>query len=88
MLADMPEKDYQSLRQHYRDMATEALAFAAVNMKLRYDKNHKPQEFEVGDMVMLKLHHGYRVQGHLNRKLDVQRTSPLKVIEKIGKKAT
>ncbi|KAH3989747.1 hypothetical protein HBH52_015990 [Parastagonospora nodorum] len=86
-LADLPETDYQALRQQYRDMATEALAFAAVNMKYQYDKHHKPLKLRVGDWVMLRLHHGYRVQGHLNRKLDAQRSSPLKVIGKVGNNA-
>ncbi|KAH4258570.1 hypothetical protein HBI04_146040 [Parastagonospora nodorum] len=86
-LADMPETDFQALRQQYRDMATEALAFAAVNMKHTYDAKHKPLNLKKGDWVMLRLHHGYRVQGHLNRKLDMQRSSPVQVIGKVGKNA-
>lgn len=86
-LADLPEADFQALRQQYRDMATEALAFAAVNMKFQYDKKHKPLNLKKGDWVMLRLHHGYRVQGHLNRKLDMQRSSPVRVIGKVGKNA-
>lgn len=86
-LADLPPKNFEALRQEYRDMAQEALAFANINMKYRYDQKHKPLSFKIGDWVLLRLHHGYRVHGHLHRKLAPQRSSPLKIIGKVGKNA-
>lgn len=84
-LADLPFANYEALRQQYRDQAREALKFAAVNIKYTYDRKHKPLRLKVSDWAILRLHRGYRIPGHLNRKLDIQRTTPLKIIRKVGK---
>ncbi|EGP90575.1 uncharacterized protein MYCGRDRAFT_90682 [Zymoseptoria tritici IPO323] len=60
-LRELPPADYTKLRQQYRDAADEALAFAAVDMKYRYDKTHKRISFDAGDYVYLRLHHSYRI---------------------------
>ncbi|SMY25221.1 unnamed protein product [Zymoseptoria tritici ST99CH_1A5] len=86
-LREMPTADYSVLRQHYRDAADEALAFAAVDMKHRYDKKHRRLTFDVGDYAYLRLHHGYRIQGEDSRKYSNQRAGPFKIKKKVGKLA-
>lgn len=60
-----------------------AIALAAMDTKLYYDKKHTPQFFEVGDKVLLKLHKGYSIPSATSHKLHQQRVGPLEVIERI-----
>ncbi len=48
-LAELNPKDWKALRYEYRDMAKEAIAFAEVTAKDRYDRKHKPIRFKPGD---------------------------------------
>ena len=41
-------------------------------MKNRYDRRHIPLLLNPGDLVTLKLHHGYRVSGVKNKKLSIR----------------
>ncbi|RAH39859.1 uncharacterized protein BO95DRAFT_322411, partial [Aspergillus brunneoviolaceus CBS 621.78] len=43
-----------------RTTATEALQIAQMDMKRRYDAQHKDMAFEKGDLVKLRLHQGYK----------------------------
>src|SRR6266536_6059694 len=53
-------------------------------MKWRYDKRYIPLLLNSGDLVSLKLHHGYRVPGVKNKKLDLQRVGRFKVKRRIS----
>jgi hypothetical protein len=81
------QESLEFLRRENRDAAQEALAFAQVYQKYIYDGKHKPISLKPRDMVALRLHHGYRIQGHLNHKVSQQRVGPLQVLERVGKNA-
>jgi hypothetical protein len=53
-------------------------------MKKRYDKRHTPLLLNPGDLVMLKLHHGYRIPGVKNRKLSIQRVGRFKIKRRVS----
>ena len=46
---ELAPKDYKALRLQYREMVKEAIAFADVISKDRYDSKHKPIKFKLGD---------------------------------------
>jgi len=83
-LEDLPPADYEKLRGRLRAEAQDAVAWANAGMKARYDSKHKPLSFKEGDQVMLRLHHGYKILGHENRKLSHQREGPFRVKRKAG----
>jgi hypothetical protein len=53
-------------------------------MKKRYDKRNTPLLLNPGDLVMLKLHHGYRIPGVKNRKLSIQRVGHFKIKRRVS----
>jgi hypothetical protein len=65
LIAGVPETDFRTMRLHHRDMAEEAVASAAITQKFYHDKKHKQLPLKAGDWVMLNLHKGYKVPGHL-----------------------
>ena len=67
--------------------AKDAIAFATMKMKAYYDNRHTPMYFDVGDMVKLRLHRGYKVPGILPHKIGPQFVGPFRVTERIGKLA-
>ncbi|RKF60445.1 Transposon Ty3-G Gag-Pol polyprotein [Golovinomyces cichoracearum] len=69
--------------------AIDAIKFASMFMKRRYDKKHKPVFFKVGDFVSLRLHRGYNIPGfsERNTKIEQQFSGPFRIIEKIGRLA-
>ncbi|KAI1000935.1 hypothetical protein K3495_g7262 [Podosphaera aphanis] len=69
--------------------AADAIKWAAMIMKERYDSQHQPMFYNVGDYVSLRLHRGYQVAGLKDRnvKMEQQFAGPFKVIERIGKLA-
>ena len=77
-------KDEQSL---CRQEAADAISFANARAKLRYNKTHKHLEFKVGDMVYLRLHHGYTLPDMTNKKLSNQHVGPFEVLQRIGQLA-
>ena len=83
-LEDLPAEDYDRLRQVKRESAEEAMAFANVMHKVRYDASHTSVEFKVGGYAYLTLHAGYTIPGLRNRKLSQQRAGPFKITEKVG----
>jgi hypothetical protein len=72
------------MREHLRKDAQLALDFAAARAKRQYDSKHRQIEFEEGDRVYLKLHHGYTLPGKPNRKYSQQRTQPLTIKRKVS----
>ena len=86
-LTHLPEEDYATLRQQFRNMAEDSLEFAVTMMKHRYDARHKLIRFKPGEKVHLRLHKGYKIQGHKNQKFSHQRTEPLTVKRAVGKLA-
>lgn len=86
-VSDVSAKDQTDVideRNRIRLEAADALAFAAVDAKLRYDSKHTPLTLETGDMAFVKLHQGYRFPGLENSNLSNQRAGPFKVLRKIG----
>lgn len=75
------------LRKQYQEEAAERIDRAGAIAKMRYDDKHTPTEFEVGDVVYLRLHKGYHLPGKPNRKWSPQRAGPFRVIRKVGKAA-
>jgi hypothetical protein len=63
--------------------------FAAVRMKVIYDRKHQPIEFEVGQRVYLRLHKGYQlpISSRVSPKFTKQYAGPFTVAERIGKLA-
>lgn len=83
MLSDLPPEDWDRMRLIKREEAEQAMSFASILTKLRYDKKHKAVDLKVGDEAYLKLHHGYSLPG-ANKKLSQQRAGPFKIIQKVG----
>ncbi|SLM34970.1 reverse partial [Lasallia pustulata] len=52
--------------------------------KRRYNWKHKKLDLKEGDLVYLRLHHGYNLPGMGNRKLSNQQTGPFKIVKKVG----
>lgn len=67
--------------------AKDAIAFAAIRMKERYDSKYTALFFKVGDLVNLRLHHGYRVPGVTSKKTGPQFVGPFRVTERIRRLA-
>ena len=84
---ELSEEAFHKLRLAKREEADDAMAFAAVLMKARYDAKHLILNLKEGDEVFLKLHHGYSIPGLANRKLSQQRVGPFKVLAKVGQLA-
>lgn len=78
-LRTMPEADLTALRFQAREDAFSAAHFATAMMKDCYDKRHKRATLKVGDLVHLRLHRGYRLNGHNNKKLSNQRSNPIRI---------
>ncbi|KHE80801.1 hypothetical protein GE21DRAFT_1185086, partial [Neurospora crassa] len=52
-------RELRPLQDFLRQDAQLAIDFAATTVKRRYDARHQMQEFQKGDKVYLRLHHGY-----------------------------
>jgi hypothetical protein len=57
------------LRVEYQREAIVLIDIAAVIAKIRYDNKYTPTEFEVGEIVYLRLYKGYSLLGKLGRKM-------------------
>ena len=62
---------------------TDALAFASVDAKFRYDEKHRPLTMRVRDKAFVKLHKGYRLPSLDNPIIANQRARPFEVLERI-----
>jgi len=71
VVIDGEVKDFEQLHKIYQQEAQDAIAWSNLIMKWRYDKRHIPLLFNLGDLINLKLHHGYRVLGVKNKKLNL-----------------
>ncbi|USP77305.1 Retrovirus-related Pol polyprotein from transposon gypsy [Curvularia clavata] len=83
----MIPEEYTAARIHFREMGEQSIAFARMKQKFHFDKRHQSLRLKPGDQALLHLHHGYKLTGHLNRKLDRQREGPLHIVETVGKNA-
>lgn len=82
-LLDLPQ-DLPLSRSIMRQEASDAISFANVVMKQRYDQKHRPIQMEVGSYAYLRLHKGYTIPGLRNRKLSPQRVGPFLIKRKVG----
>lgn len=73
-------------REVLRGEAEDAMAFANIVMKKRYDAKHKAWEPKPGDAVMLNLKN-YHIPGVTNRKLSDRRVGPFAIEDMYGKLA-
>ena len=80
----LPAEGFHQLRLAKREEAEDAMAFASISTKHRYDEKHLELKVRKGDRVFLRLHDGYSIPGVSNRKLSQQRVGPFKVLEKVG----
>ncbi|SLM33892.1 reverse partial [Lasallia pustulata] len=71
-------------RDLHRKQAQDLQTFALTWAKRRYNRKHKKLDLKEGDLVYLRLHHGYNLPGMGNRKLSNQQTGPFKIIKKVG----
>ena len=83
LLNDLYATDLEQERSIHRRDAKDAIHFANVESKLRYDSNHKRLLMKEGDHAYLRLHDGYNVKG-ITRKLEQQRVGPFLIFERIG----
>ena len=70
-----------------RQDVSNALVFAAAEMKLRHNGSHPALLMEVGDSAYIKLHKGYNLKGLENKKISNQRASPFKIIRRVHENA-
>ncbi|KAK4158829.1 hypothetical protein QBC43DRAFT_195406, partial [Cladorrhinum sp. PSN259] len=80
-------EDVPVLREHLRQDAQLAMDFTAAAAKRRYDGKHRPVDFQPGDKVYIKLHHGYHLPGKPSRRFSQKRVGPFKVMERVGRLA-
>ena len=71
-------------RDLHRKQAQDLQTFASTWAKRRYNGKHKKLDLKEGDLVYLRLHHGYNLPGMGNRKLSNQQTGPFKIVKKVG----
>lgn len=86
-VGDTDPAEIPVLREHLRRDALLAMDFAAAEAKRQYDSKHKPVEFDVGQQVYLRLHHGYHLPGRASKKLSQQRSGPWTVKKRVGRLA-
>ena len=75
------------LRKTYQEEALALIDKAAAIAKLRYDDNHSPAEYNVGDTVYLRLGKGYHRPGEKNNKWTPLREGPFRIVKKINELA-
>src|SRR5438045_589338 len=79
--------DYEATREidypKARIEASDALDFAAMNVKHHYDRKHTAMFFAVGDWVLLWLHHSYSIPSAPSCKLHQQFIGPFKITERV-----
>ena len=66
--------------------AQDTIDFASIRIKEYYNSHHQPMFFNVGDLVKLRLHRGYKVP-EVSSKFGQQFVGPFKVLERIGRLA-
>ena len=74
-------------RTLFRKKAMDAIDFANIKTKLRYDGKHKPLELKVEEKAYLWLHQRYTLLEAPNKKLSRQRVGLFKIIKKVDKLA-
>ena len=84
---DAPVSDFADRRDEYRREAADAGDFANAKAKVYHDARHQPLMFKPGDRAYLRLHQGYSLPGHPNRKMSNQRCGPFLVKRRVGRLA-
>ena len=77
--SELDVQDLERLRGVKRQEADDAMAFANIATKSRYDRLHKALRLEEGSLVYLRLHHGYKIPG-VHHKYSNQRVGPFKIL--------
>jgi len=75
--------EYTQSRKMNQREAADALAFAAVDAKVRYDVRHTPLLLQSGDKAYLCLHNEYCLSGVPNSKLSLQQVEPFEIVKRI-----
>jgi len=75
--------EYAQLRKMNQREAADALAFTAVDVKVRYDVRHTPLLLQSEDKAYLHLHNEYRLPDVLNSKLSLQQVEPFEIVKRI-----
>lgn len=72
-----------------RKEAKDSVDFAHVAYKKNHDKAHQPLFLEVNDLVLLRLHKGYKISATegIITKLTQQYVGPFRIIKKVGRLA-
>ena len=72
-----------------RKEAKDSVDFAHLAYKENYDRTHQPLFLEVNDLVLLRLHRGYKIPATegIITKLTQQYVGPFRIIEKVGRLA-
>ena len=86
-LADTPIEKVPNVRRLVQKKAKLALSFAADRAKERYNAQHRPMEYQEGNLVYINLHRDYALPGRPPRKISQQRTGPYKVKKRVGQLA-
>ena len=63
LLYNLPVKDFNRIRIIKREEADDAIVFASVKNKIRYNAKYRDILLEVGDKAFLVLYRGYKVNG-------------------------
>jgi hypothetical protein len=71
-------------REILRTKTKEAISFANVVMKIRYDQIKTSMQFNINDFVYLTLHKEYIQIDLINKKFSKQRSDFVKIIEKMN----
>jgi hypothetical protein len=72
-----------------RQEASDAIAFAQMHAKHRYDSKHQPLAMKAGDMALIRLHRGHDIPSTsvTGKKFGQQYAGPVKIPEKVGRLA-
>ena len=83
---DQTPEDLTAKRQVFRQGAADALAWANLCMKQRFDSKHLPVTYKPGQFAYVRLHQGYSVPGIVkSTKFQLQRLGPFPILEVLRK---
>ena len=85
--SDLSEDTFHQLRLAKREETDDAIIFASIIMKARYNAKHLALNLKEENSIFLRLHYGYSISGLTNRKLSQQRIGPFKILAKVGQLA-
>lgn len=85
--SDKPHGNQDTARTILRAEAADAIAWAAQQMKIRFDIAHTPLRLQEGDQAYIQLHKHFHIPGITNRKLHHQGVGPFAVVRAFGSQA-